>query len=120
VGKYFGVYMHVRMPESTFKFRDKFRVPTNRLREYDYSSEGAYFITICTKNRENYFGKIMDEVMVVNEMGKVSEEYWYGMVDSFENLILDEFVIMPNHVHLIIMIQNSDSDVETRRGVSLQ
>ena len=95
------------MNNPEFKFREKYRVPSNRLKEYDYSSDGAYFITICTKNRENYFGEIVDGMMVLNEIGQVADRYWQEMIHSFDNLIIDEYIIMPNHIHLIVMIQNT-------------
>ncbi|MDD2917100.1 MAG: transposase [Candidatus Gracilibacteria bacterium] len=89
-------------PES--KFREKYRVPSNRLKGYDYSSEGVYFITICTKNCENYFGEIVEGKMVLNEIGKVADRFLREIPDHFQNVSIGEYVIMPNHVHIVIMI----------------
>ena len=89
----------------------------NRLKEYDYSKEGYYFITICTKNRKEFFGKIKNEKMILNEYGKVVKICWFDLPNHYKNCILDEFIIMPNHIHGIIEINNSviktDLNVET-------
>lgn len=77
-----------------------------RLKDYDYSQDGCYFVTICTKDRINYFGEIIDGKMELNDYGKIAEKLWKGISNQFSNIILDEFVIMPNHIHGIIMIIN--------------
>jgi REP element-mobilizing transposase RayT len=76
-----------------------------RLKEYDYSQAGAYFVTICTKNRECLFGEISDGKMALNDTGIVASEVWNGLQNHFP-VELDEYVIMPNHVHGIIIINN--------------
>ncbi|MDO9011936.1 MAG: hypothetical protein Q7U78_09045 [Gallionella sp.] len=75
-----------------------------RLRGYDYSQAGMYFITICTHDRLPLFGKIVDEKMMPNEMGIMAEKYWCAIPDHFPWAMLDEFIVMPNHVHGIITI----------------
>lgn len=77
-----------------------------RLKNYDYSSSGGYFITICTCNRKHLFGKIIDGKMILNDGGKIAQQYWLEIPKHFPNAGLDEFIIMPNHVHGIIMIHN--------------
>ena len=86
--------------------RDK-RRRNNRLLNYDYSQNGWYFTTICTAGRKNYFGAIVDDKMVLNEYGKIVEKYWREIADHYDQIKLDEFVIMPNHIHGIIIIQNN-------------
>ncbi len=66
-----------------------------RLQGYDYSSPGEYFITICTQNRECLFGDIVDGEMVVNECGKIAEEFWHRIPERYENVGLDAFIVMP-------------------------
>ena len=61
-----------KMPE---KFRNKYRTTSHRLTGFDYASDGAYFITIVTKNREHFFGEIVDNKMVLNELGKIAENF---------------------------------------------
>lgn len=76
-----------------------------RLKGYDYSSESAYFVTICVKNRECLFGEIVDSEMTLSDMGLISLNNWYDLEKSFPNIYLDEFIIMPNHIHGIIFIR---------------
>ena len=75
-----------------------------RLKEYDYSQAGAYFITICTHQREHLFGEIVDGVMQLNEFGQIAHEEWRKTALIRNEIELDEFVIMPNHFHGIIII----------------
>ena len=75
-----------------------------RLRDYDYSKEGAYFVTICTYNREFLFGEIENGKMRLNEYGAIIHDAWVITGQIRPNIKLDEWIIMPNHVHLIIII----------------
>jgi putative transposase len=75
-----------------------------RLQGYDYAQAGAYFVTICTQNRECFFGEIVDGEMQLSEIGKVAEECWRAIPNHFSNVALDVFVVMPNHVHGVVMI----------------
>ncbi|MFQ6677375.1 MAG: transposase [Fidelibacterota bacterium] len=97
------------------KFQNKYKIESIRLKYWDYSNPGMYFVTICTKKFYHWFGNVIDGEMVLNNLGKIAEECWNEITDHFGNVELDEFVIMPNHVHGIITIL----DVETRRAVSL-
>ena len=76
-----------------------------RLKDYDYSQPGAYFITICTHQRQNLLGEIVDGVMILSEYGQIAQEEWQKTALIRGEIELDEFVIMPNHIHGIIMIQ---------------
>lgn len=91
-----------------------------RLKEYDYSSNGAYFVTICTYKRQCLFGKIIDGKMVLSEYGKIVNEEWLKSQEIRKEIILDQYVIMPDHFHGIVMIDNgfgmdSVDDVGVRR-----
>ncbi len=77
-----------------------------RLPNYDYSQSGLYFITICTHNRECLFGDVVDGKMILNEFGNVAQQCWLEIPQHFEHVELDAFVVMPNHVHGIIVIKN--------------
>jgi len=79
----------------------------NRLKDYDYSQDGAYFVTICVKNREELFGDVHNGKVDLNEYGKIVKKFWHEIPDHFPNMVLDEFVVMPNHVHGILIIVNS-------------
>ena len=73
-----------------------------RLKGYDYSQAGLYFITICIKNRECLFGEIVDGKMILNDSGKIAGECWLEIPKHFPNTVLHEHIVMPNHVHGII------------------
>lgn len=87
-----------------------------RLKEYDYSQTGAYFITIVTQGRELLFGKIENEEMKFSQFGEIARDEWLKTAELRPNVKLyeDEFVVMPNHVHGIIWINEND-DVGARR-----
>ncbi|MCP9441172.1 MAG: hypothetical protein NNA20_01135 [Nitrospira sp.] len=75
-----------------------------RLKGYDYSRPGAYFVTIVTQNRACLFGEVVDGAMRLNEIGKIVRQCWLDIPAHFAHTELDEFVVMPNHVHGIIVI----------------
>ncbi len=76
-----------------------------RLRDYDYGQTGAYFITICTQNRECLFGEIIDDDMQLNDAGRIVKTIWQEIPIHYPQVELDEFVIMPNHFHAIFYIR---------------
>lgn len=75
-----------------------------RLKGYDYSQEGLYFITLCTQNRECLFGNITNGNMILNDAGMMVEKCWHEIPHHFPNTNLHEMVVMPNHFHGIIEI----------------
>ncbi len=77
-----------------------------RLKGYDYSNDGAYFVTICVANRECLFGCICEGKMQLNKIGEIVHSWWNLMNQKYMNIELDDFIIMPNHLHGIIMINN--------------
>ncbi len=106
------------------KFRNKYRTDSVRLQTWNYGWDAVYFITICTRDRKNYFGNVVDGVMELNEIGKIAETEW---LKTFEmrpdmNLFMGDFVIMPNHFHAIIGIgeneynRNRDLGKDPNRG----
>jgi len=86
------------------KFRGKYRIESNRLKNYDYSQNGAYFITIVTKNRNHFFGNITDKKMALSKIGEIVQKYWDEIPQHFSFIHLDEMVVMPNHIHGILWI----------------
>jgi putative transposase len=86
---------------------------SNRLKNYDYSQNGIYFVTICTKNRDEFFGEIKNGKIILNELGITAEKYLLEIPKHFSNSILDKFIVMPNHIHLIVEICDDDDDVGT-------
>jgi REP element-mobilizing transposase RayT len=117
------------------KYQNKYRIPTARLQGYDYGQNGAYFITICTKNRIHYFGEMIQSTgdvetqnfasLQMTPIGVVSNEYWEKIPEHFPFVVVDEFVVMPNHVHGILVIsketQNaSGSETQNASGSETQ
>ena len=91
-----------------------------RLKDYDYSQDGYYFVTICTENKTEYFGEIIDGKMVLNEMGKIVNQCWLEIPEHFPDVSLDEHIIMPNHLHGIIAIENNNRVVGNENFRSLR
>lgn len=91
-----------------------------RLKGYDYTQPGAYFVTFCSYHRDEIFGELINGEMVLNNAGKIAREEWFKTAElrSYVKLFEDEFVIMPNHVHGIIWIEE-DSVGTRRRRVSV-
>jgi putative transposase len=89
-----------------------------RLSRWDYSYEGVYFTTICCKDRNFFFGKIKENEMILSEIGLITSKYWLEIPYHFPHVKLDEFVVMPNHIHGILILDYSL--VGTRHGVSLR
>jgi len=83
-----------------------------RLREYDYSQPGAYFITVCVKDRDEMFGEIVDGEMKRNACGNSVQSCWEEWPTHFENIQPDEFIVMPNHIHGIIILDQLGRDVQ--------
>ena len=74
-----------------------------RLKGYDYSQSGMYFVTLCVENRQSIFGEILNNEMQLNANGQIAYNEWYKLPERFPNIFLDAFQIMPNHVHGIIV-----------------
>ena len=77
-----------------------------RIKGYDYASPGAYFITIVTYHRECLFGKINKGEMILSDYGKIANECWQSIPDHFPNVELAAYIVMPNHMHGILVINN--------------
>jgi len=88
--------------------KDKYKIDSKRLKDWDYSSEGMYFITLVTQNRECIFGSIEDEKMVLNENGQIVENELLKSVKIRKNWFFHNWIVMPNHVHLLIEIQKQN------------
>lgn len=90
-----------------------------RLKNYDYASNGAYFVTICTKDRECLFGEITERKMRLNEFGEIVRDEWLKTPVVRPGVELDVFVVMPNHIHGIVVLSNKEigsKAVTNRKG----
>ena len=102
------------------KFKNKYRIPSARLQHWDYGWAAAYFVTICTNDRECLFGEIKNGSMNLSGIGVIADIMWYEIKNHAKNIELGEFVVMPNHVHGIIVLNGNDAHVETTHALSLQ
>lgn len=119
------------MPE---KFQNKYRIPSARLQHWDYGWNAAYFVTICTKDRECFFGEIVttpfytmepaivekqnfaslqQHTMQLFQIGKMANDYWLEIPQHFPFVKLGNHIVMPNHVHGIIIIDKSNDGLFT-------
>jgi REP element-mobilizing transposase RayT len=114
------------------KYKNKYRVNSIRAQWWNYSNSGAYFITICTANRKPFFGNIVEHKMHLTPIGKIAARLWNETVNHAKNINLGEFVVMPNHIHGLVIIDkmrdknatdmvsgNNEAHVETRHALSL-
>ena len=97
------------------KYQNKYRIESARLNVWDYANPWWYYVTINTKDHEEWFGKIVNGEMKINELGKVVEEEWLKTKTVRTNVELDYYVVMPNHFHGIIIL-NENIPNETRRA----
>ncbi|TMI84494.1 MAG: transposase [Bacteroidetes bacterium] len=109
------------------KFRNKYRIASARLSTWDYASNGSYFVTICTAHREHFFGEVVNSQMQFSQIGERANKCWRAIPDHFSYFKLDEFSVMPNHLHGIIIIEKPCGNhrggfnaVETGHALSLQ
>ncbi len=110
------------------KYHNKYRIETARLQYWNYGWNGAYFITICTQNREPYFGDIIDGKMELSNIGIIADILWYEIKNHTQNIDLGRFIVMPNHIHGILILNDTDDNtdnndnntVETGHALSLQ
>lgn len=89
------------------KFKNKYHIESTRKPNWDYGSNAAYFVTICTKNSELCFGNIENDKMNFTEIGKIAQQYYFEIPDHFPFVKLGEYVVMPNHVHGIIIVDKT-------------
>ena len=92
-------------------YQNKYRTKSLRLKEWNYSNIGWYYVTICTKGNKEYCCEIKEGTVILNELGEIAQKFLIEIPDHFNNAGIDEYVIMPNHIHVIIVIKNKRRDV---------
>ena len=102
-------------------FHNKYRIESSRLNSWDYTTAAAYFITICTSKRLHYFGEIENGKLNYTPIGAIADVFWYEIKNHVSHVELDTFVVMPNHIHGILILLNggnaNNMDVADRRDV---
>ncbi|WP_338841665.1 hypothetical protein [Flavobacterium ginsenosidimutans] len=105
------------------KFQNKYRISSIRAQWWDYGWNGAYFITICTQDRKHYFGEIQNNKMILSGVGIIADLLWHQIPIHHKNVELGDFVVMPNHIHGILIIDkqldnvNVDNTNNVRQGM---
>ena len=90
------------------KFQNIYRIPSNRRPNWDYSGNGAYFITLVTQNRICNLGEIVNNEMVLSDFGRIVKTEWEKSFDLRNELFVHEYILMPNHIHAIIILDKKD------------
>ncbi len=104
------------------RFKNKYRIETTRLKHWDYGWNAPYFVTICTRNRACFFGDVVNGEMILNDIGLIAGDCWLQIPLHFPFVKLGNHIVMPNHVHGIVVIDKQDDgrNVETQNFASLQ
>lgn len=103
------------------KFRNRYRIASARWAAWDYASNAAYFVTICVEGRVHVFGRVVNGGMKLSPLGQWADDCWQAIPDHFPFVELGEYVVMPNHVHGVVVInKTADTDVETQNAVSVE
>lgn len=95
------------------KYLNKYRSESARAAWWHYGLDAAYFITICTGDRRHYFGKVIASKMMLSQTGIVAQSCWHEILKHAKNVDLGEFVVMPNHVHGIVILKDNFAFVES-------
>jgi len=95
-------------------FKNKFRNETIRFQNWDYRLPGRYFVTICTREREYLFGIVKNKKMVINEYGKIVHDEWIKTGELRPYIILDNFIVMPDHFHAIVVIPDDTEAIKSK------
>jgi len=99
------------------KYQNKYRIASARAQWWDYGWNGAYFVTICTANRDHFFGKIENGTMILSRVGVIADILWYEIPYHASFVELGDFVVMPNHIHGILILDKPVAVIETRHAV---
>jgi putative transposase len=86
-------------------FRNKYRSESTRLISHDYLSKCDYFVTICTCRMTQYFGNVLEGKMALSEIGNIANKFWIELPEHFSFVSIDEFIVMPNHIHGILFLR---------------
>lgn len=106
--------------EEGHTFLSRYRVESPRLRDYDYTLPGWYFVTMCTRDRMHDFGHVNDGYALLSKVGRVAHDTYTRIPQQFCNAHIDEFVVMPNHIHGIICILRRDVINHVSTGNTIQ
>ncbi len=98
-----------------YNYKNKYRIESNRWQFWDYSAPGSYFITVCVQGRKNILGRIENQKMILSDAGTIVSDFFAEIPTYHKRIVLDEWIVMPNHFHCIIILGDYDFD----NGVSV-
>ncbi|WP_157966080.1 transposase [Cognataquiflexum aquatile] len=98
------------------KYKNKYRTESFRAKWWDYTWNAAYFVTICTLNRQHYFGKVSNGKMILSGAGVLADVFWHEIKNHHKYVELDAFVVMPNHIHGILIINKPNEKREEEKN----
>jgi len=96
---------HKNITAMAEKYKNRYRIQSHRLSGWNYSDNGCYFLTLVTQNRKCNLGKIVDNKMILSEFGKIVEKEWFKSFEIRDELFLDAYITMPNHLHTIVILK---------------
>lgn len=111
--------MEKQKKKSMDKFQNKYRIQSHRMPNWDYSGNGIYFITLVTQNRDCNLGKINNGKIIFSDFGKIVHDEWLKSFEIRNELFLDEYIIMPNHLHAIVLLKkngNNETKIDESYG----
>ncbi len=97
------------------KYKDKYRIDSTRLPAWNYATDAAYFVTICTDRKKYFFGEVVQSEMQRSPIGEIAHKLWYEIPNYFSNCQTDAFCVMPNHIHGILIINQTQEDAMNPR-----
>lgn len=113
-----GILFRIVTKSILDKFQNKYRIPSARASWWDYGSQGAYFITICTQDRWHYFGEIIEGKMQYSQVGVLADIFWLEIPFHAQKVTLGEYIVMPNHIHGILILEDSFPTVPPKHSKS--
>ncbi len=102
------------------KYQNKYRIPSARLQTWDYGVDGAYFITICTKSRIHFFGDMVENQLIASEIGLLANKFWLEIPHHFPFVQLANSVVMPNHIHGVLIIDKGDMGFDVKTPIDVE
>lgn len=102
------------------KFQNRYRIASARAPWWDYGQDAAYFVTICTGDRKHFFGDVVNGDMKLSHVGIIADILWHEIKNHAKNIELGEYVVMPNHVHGILVLNGNAVSIETTHAVSIE
>ena len=96
------------------KYKGKYRIDSTRLPAWNYASNGRYFVTICTEGKKCFFGEVVQGEMQLSPIGEIAHKLWYEIPHNFSNCQIDSFCVMPNHIHGVLIINQTQQDAMNR------